>query len=146
MEAPTYEEWEAAHPQRAAVLLRVTCVKGYWKGAVHYHHILPPPEGSDRAWFDREKFLKETTSPRGIVRIATKPLVSDRSRVDQEIKGLFEDVMEELGNIYEEDMVMTEDWVALQNDFDMEIVSFFFFFSFWFAVWKYFLGTWFSFW
>lgn len=123
MEAPTNEEWIAAHPQGAAVLLRVTCVKGYWKGAEHYHHILPPPEGSDRTWFDREKFLKNTTSPRGIVRIATKCLVRDGSRVDEEIKGLFTDVMEELKDIYEEDMVMTEDWVALQADFNGGIVS-----------------------
>lgn len=123
MDNPTDEGWRAAQPQRAAVLLRVTCVKGYWKGAAHYHHILPPPEGSDQAWFDHGKFLKNTTSPRGIVRIATKCLVSDRSRIDEALEGLIEGVIEELKNIYEEDIVMTGDWVALRNDSDGEMVS-----------------------
>lgn len=125
METPIGAELRTGYLQPVAVLLRVTCVQGYWKGAVHYHHILPPPSGLGRAWFDDGMFLKKTTSSRGIVRVASKCLLSDKSRIDEEIAELFDDAMEELRNIYAEDMVMMKDWVALRSDFDGEIVSYF---------------------
>lgn len=112
-----------ASSQQVPVLLRVTCRNGYWKGAAHYHHILPPPEGAGRAWFDREGFLKRTKSPRGIVRVAKSCLLSDRARIDEDMQGLFGDVMAGLRDIYDEDMVKTGDWVALRCDFDGGLVG-----------------------
>lgn len=98
---------------------------------MHYHHILPPPEGAGRAWFDHERFLKRTKSPRGIVRVAKRCLLSDRARIDEGMQGLFDDVMAELRDIYDEDMLETENWVALRCDFDGELVSSFSFLLVW---------------
>lgn len=124
MEAPVDARWRVAYSQPVPVLLRVTCCKGFWKGAMHYHHILPPPEGACRAWFDRERFLKKNTNPRGIVRIARRHLLSHRDLIDEDVSRLFGEVMTELKAIYDEDMVMTEDWVGLRNDSNGDIVSF----------------------
>lgn len=101
----------------------MTCCTGFWKGAMHFHHILPPPDRVGRAWFDRERFLENTKSPRGIVRIAESHLLSNKALIDEEVSRLFGDVMEQLKLIYDEDMVMTGDWVALRNDSNGEIVS-----------------------
>lgn len=57
------------------------------------------------------------------MRVAKSCLLSDRARIDEDMAGLFGDVMAELRDIYDEDMVMTREWVALRSDFDGELVS-----------------------
>lgn len=122
-EAPVDPRWRVSYSQRVPVLLRVTCRKGFWKGAMHYHHILPPPPGAGRAWFNRERFLKNTVSPRGIVRVAGRHLLPNRALIDEEVGRLFGSVIAELKVIYDEGMVMTDDWVALRNDSNGDLVS-----------------------
>lgn len=52
------------------------------------------------------------------MRIAARYLVGNAARVEEEVGWLFEDVMEELRGVYDEEMVKMGDWVLLQSDFD----------------------------